>query len=148
MSFPSIITSIFRFIFVWLVSAFLVTFVWYVSVKIFTWQFQQNWWFEGTYQFSEFFMINLFLFFFLCVLFFIVIKGLLRNFSNKIQIILSSILPVISILIFEIVSGVHLFFLRKGLFFRWFGFSILLLSGVVIFCIDYLICKWLESRSK
>lgn len=145
MSFPLIIIIlIFRFISTWLISAFLLTFVWYGSEKEFALRFQQNWWFESIYRFSEFLMINLVLFFFLCVIYFILIKGLLRNYSGKSQIIFSALFPIFSILIFEIITHVNFFFLTKNFFFQLFGIVVLLISGLIILVMDNLICKWIK----
>jgi hypothetical protein len=70
---------------------------------------------------------------------------LLRRLSFLGKIIISSVFPVITILIFEIITGIHLFYLNGDLFFQFFGFFMMALSGLAILSFDTLVAKLVKA---
>lgn len=132
----NIVRFITRFILVWLVSAVSLAFFWYISQKLFTDQFQRNWWLLGTYNFSEFLYINGFLFFVFCIFYYLILNIFLRKKNKEYTFIISIFIPLFAMVTFEYVTGIHVLFVIQDSFFLLLGFVLMILSGLALFAID------------
>jgi hypothetical protein len=146
---PNSTKTLIRFIASWLFTSSLLTMILYVFSKtglnIF---FPKSWWFEGGFGFGDLLIINLVYCFFLCLTFFI-LTGLFKKFINKKirKLFLSLFLPVIILLLFELITGIHLFLLTNNILYQLAGLLLMLLTGFCIFLSNEMVQKTLNKTN-